>query len=179
MAAGATINTFEVQLADVDRGVYEDFSLRVARHPSETGAFMMTRVLAYCLEHAEGIGFSEGISTTEEPAVLVRDLTGAVTAWIEVGQPEAERLHRGSRLASRTVVYTQHDPAKVLARWEGKRIHRREDIALRSFDPGLVESAAALVERRNALVVSVTERHLYLELNGTSLESAIHEAALG
>ncbi|WP_062461747.1 YaeQ family protein [Demequina soli] len=179
MAAGATIHTFDITLADVDRGVYEDLSLRVARHPSETGPFMITRVLAYCLEHEEGIAFSEGISTTEEPAVIVRDLTGLITAWIEVGQPEAERLHRGSRLAGRTVVYTQHDPAKVLARWEGKRIHRREAIVLRSFDPGFVEAAAALVSRRNALTVTVSEAHLYLELNGTSLDSSLHEAPLG
>ncbi|MDN4477604.1 YaeQ family protein [Demequina sp. SYSU T00039] len=173
MAAGATVHTFEITLADVDRGVYEDLSLRVARHPSETGAFMMTRVLAHCLEHAEGIAFSEGISTTEEPAVLVRDLTGLITAWIEVGQPEAERLHRGSRLAERTVVYTQHDPAKVLARWDGKRIHERERIELVSFDPGFIDAAAALVGRRNALTVSVTDGHLYAELNGTALDSDV------
>ncbi|SEJ35918.1 YaeQ family protein [Demequina mangrovi] len=179
MAAGATVHTFDITLADVDRSVYEDLSLRAARHPSETGLFLVTRVLAYCLEHEEGITFSEGISTAEEPAVLVRDLTGAITAWIEIGQPEAERLHRGSRLADRTAVYTQHDPAKVLARWDGKKIHERERILLHSFDPGFVEAAAALVERRNALTVSVTERHLYLELNGTSLDSAIHTVALG
>ncbi|WP_062288266.1 YaeQ family protein [Demequina phytophila] len=179
MAAGATVHTFEISLADVDRGVYEELSLRAARHPSETALFLITRVLAYCLEFEEGIGFSEGISTAEEPAVLVRDLTGLITAWIEVGQPEAERLHRGSRLAGRTAVYTQHDPAKVLARWDGKKIHRREDILLHSFDPGFIEAAAALIERRNALTVSVTERHLYLELNGTSLDSAIHSVPLG
>ncbi|WP_062389341.1 YaeQ family protein [Demequina iriomotensis] len=179
MAAGATVHTFDITLADVDRGVYEDLSLRVARHPSETAAFMMTRLFAFCLEHEDGITFSEGISTTEEPAVLVRDLTGLVTAWIEVGQPEAERLHRGSRLASRTAVYTQHDPAKVLARWESKKIHQRERILLHSFDPGFVEAAAALLERRNALTVSITERHLYLELNGSSLDSAIHTVPLG
>ncbi|WP_062519693.1 YaeQ family protein [Demequina silvatica] len=179
MAAGATVHTFEISLADVDRGVYEELSLRAARHPSETALFLMTRVLAYCLELEEGITFSEGISTAEEPAVLVRDLTGLITAWIEVGQPEAERLHRGSRLASRTAVYTQHDPAKVLARWDGKKIHRREDILLHSFDPGFIEAAAALIERRNALTVSVTERHLYLELNGTSLDSTIRSVPLG
>ena len=179
MAAGATVHTFEIQLADVDRGVYEDLSLRVARHPSETAPFMVTRVLAYCLEFEEGIGFSEGISTTEEPAVIARDLTGLVIAWIEVGQPEAERLHRGSRLADRTAVYTQHDPAKVLARWDGKKIHRREAILLHHFDPGFVDSAAALLERRNTLTVSVTERHLYLELNGTALDSALHSQPLG
>ena len=82
MAAGAVIHTFDVQLADLDRGVYEDLSLRMARHPSETDAFMVTRLLAHCLEYAEGIAFTEGISATDEPAVLVRDATGAITAWI-------------------------------------------------------------------------------------------------
>ena len=137
MAVGATIHTFAVQLADVDRGVYDDFTLRVARHPSETDAFMVTRVLAYCLEFEEGIAFSEGISSTDEPAVLVRDLTGRITAWIEVGAPDADRLHYGSKLADRTTVYTHRDPAKVIALWTGKRIHRAESITLHSFDPGL------------------------------------------
>jgi len=80
MAAGAVMYNFAVQLADVDRGVYEDVALRAARHPSETDTYMMTRVLAYCLEYVEGIAFSDGISSAAvhgpaEPAVLVRDLT--------------------------------------------------------------------------------------------------------
>ncbi|MFV0633806.1 YaeQ family protein [Demequina sp.] len=178
MAAGATVHTFEITLADVDRGIYEDFSLRVARHPSETAAFMVTRVLAYCLEHAEGIEFSEGIFTADEPAVLVRDLTGRITAWIEVGAPDAERLHRGSRAAERTAIYTHRDPDKLLASWDGKRIHERERISLVHFDEGLVEPAAALVERRNALTISVTDGHLYLELNGTALDSDVHSRTL-
>ncbi len=179
MAIGATMHTFEIELADVDRGVYESLSLRVARHPSETAPYMVTRVLAYCLEHEEGIDFGEGISGTEEPAVMDKDLTGRIVTWIEIGQPEAERLHRGSRLADRTAVYTHREPEKVLARWEGKKIHRREDIVLTSFDPGFVEAAAALVERRNTLTVSVTEGHLYLELNGESLDSDLHRRPLG
>jgi uncharacterized protein YaeQ len=174
MAIGATIHTFAVQLADVDRGVYEDLTLRVARHPSETAAFMMTRVLAYCLEYAEGISFSEGVAATDEPAVLVRDLTGRVTSWIEVGSPDASRLHTGSKLADRTVVYTHRDPAKVAATWDGKRIHRAEDIPLRSFDPGFVDAAVGALERRNEITLTATERQLYVELNGTHLSTAIH-----
>ena len=178
MAAGAVIHTFAVQLADVDRGVYEDLALRVARHPSETDAFMMTRVLAYCLELEDGIAFSEGISTTDEPAVVVRDLTGRLVAWIEVGAPDADRLHHGSKRADRTAVYTHRDPLKVRAAWSGKRIHRAEDIALYSFDPGFVDAAVAVLERRNDMVLSVTERRIYLELNGTTLSSAVHEHRL-
>ncbi len=175
MAAGSTIHTFSIQLADVDRGVYEDLTLRVARHPSETDAFMVTRILAYLLEYEEGIAFSEGISSTDEPAVLVRDLTGRLTAWIEVGAPEADRVHFGSKAADRTVVYTHRDPAKVIARYAGKRIHRAGEITVRSFDPGFVDAAASALERRNDLVLSVTEGQLYLELGGVSLSSALHE----
>lgn len=178
MALGATIHTFDVQLADTDRGVYEDFSLRVARHPSETDAYMITRMLAYGLEHTEGITFSEGISQTDEPAVLVRDLTGAITAWIEIGAPDADRLHYGSRLAERTVIYTHRDPAKVMAPWEGKRIHRSEHIRVFSFDPGFIESAVPHVARRNTMTITVTEQVLYLDLNGANLTSAIHEHSI-
>ena len=175
MATGATIHTFAVQLADMDRGVYEDLTLRVARHPSETDAFMLTRVLAYCLQFQEGIAFSDGISATDEPAVYVRDLSGKLIAWIEVGAPDATRLHSGSMQAERTVVYTQRDPAKVAAAWAGKRIHRGDEIVLFSFDPGFLDAATALLERRNSIALSITEHRMYLEINGTVLESAVHE----
>lgn len=169
------IHTFTVQLADTDRGVYEDLTLRVARHPSETDLYMLTRVLAILLEHTEGIGFSEGLSSTEEPAILVRDLTGAITGWIEIGAPDAERMHFGSRLAERTVVYTHRDPAKVIAAWDGKRIHRAEDIRVYSFDAGFLDDGIRVLERRNTVTLTVTEGQLYLDLNGTSLSSALHE----
>ncbi|PPF58687.1 MULTISPECIES: YaeQ family protein [unclassified Rathayibacter] len=175
MAAGAVMYNFAIQLADVDRGVYEDITLRAARHPSETDAYMMTRVLAYCLEYVEGITFSEGISSTAtEPAVLVRDLTGRLTTWIEVGAPDAERLHFGSKLADRTTVYTHRNPEKVIAAWSGKRVHRLEQITVQSFDQGFLDAAVAVLERRNTLTVSVVEGQLYLEFNGVTSSSDIH-----
>ncbi|MEO5534364.1 MAG: YaeQ family protein [Pseudolysinimonas sp.] len=179
MAAGAVMYNFAVQLADVDRGVYEDLALRVARHPSESDAYMVTRVLAYCLEYVEGITFSEGVSSTDEPAVLVRDLTGKLTTWIEVGAPDADRLHYASKLADRTTIYTHRDPEKVIGAWAGKRIHQLEQITLHSFDAGFVDAAVAALERRTVLNVSVIEGQLYLDVNGTVLSSAVHVRHLG
>lgn len=173
MAIGATIHTFEIQVADVDRGVYEDLTLRVARHPSETDLFMVTRILAYCLEYEEGITFSAGVSTTDEPAVLVRDLTGAITAWIEIGAPDAQRLHFGSKLADHTAVYTHRDPEKLFASWEGKTIHAADQIVVRAFEPRFIEALAAAVDRRNTMTVSLTEGQLYVDLNGQNLSSAV------
>ncbi len=177
MAAGATIHTFETELADMDRGVYESFTIRAAQHPSETQEYMLTRVLAYCLEYAEGITFAEGgVSSPDEPAVLVRDLTGQVTAWIEVGAPDAARLHHGSKLADRVAVYTHRDPAKLLRAWAGKQIFRAQDITLRSFDSGFIAQGVAVIARRNTLSVTVTEQQLYVTLNDQTFETEIHEA---
>lgn len=176
MALRATLYTVAVQLADVDRGVYQELELRVARHPSETAEFMVTRLLAYCLEYEEGIVFSDGgVSSTDEPAVLVRDLTGRLTAWIEVGAPDADRVHRGSKLADRIAIYTHRDPAKVLAQLTGKRIHRAEQIPVYGIERDVVDAAVAALDRRNTATVSVTERQLYLDLNGTALSTPITE----
>lgn len=179
MAAGASISTFSVSLSDMDRGVYEELSLRVAKHPSESEAYLLTRVLAYCLEYTEGIDFTAGISSVDEPAVLVKDLTGAVLTWIEVGSPDASRVHHGSKLAERTVVYTHRDPQRVLGTWAGKKIHDAASITLHSFEPAVIEEATAALTRRNTMTVTRTEGHLYLEINQVTLDTAIGAVPLG
>jgi uncharacterized protein YaeQ len=178
MALTATIYNFATELADVDRGVYETLDLRVARQPSETMEYMLTRFLAYCLEYTEGIELTEGVASGDEPAVLVRDLTGRITAWIEVGIPTAERLHRGSKLAGRAAVYSHRSVRQLLAELGGKKIHRAAEIPIFTFEPGFIEKVTAVLERREKVSVSVTERQLYLDISGTTFTTAIVENRL-
>src|SRR6187401_739300 len=139
MALSATLYNFDTEIADIDRGVYQTLALRLARHPSETPEFMLTRLLAYCLEYTEGIEFTEGVSAGDDPAVVVRDMTGRITAWIEVGMPDASRLHRGSKLAGRVAVYTHRDVRQLLSRLEGEKIHRGGEMRIRAFDRTALE----------------------------------------
>jgi uncharacterized protein YaeQ len=175
VANTATLYNFKVELADVDRGAYASLELRLARHPSETAEYMLARLLAYCLEYQEGIAFTEGVSAVDEPAVVVRDLTGRITAWIEVGAPSPERLHRGAKLAPRCAIYSQRDPAQVLALYAGARIHRAEHIPLISFGRGYLEAVAATLPRRGTLAVSRTEGQLYLEIDGVMHSTTLEE----
>lgn len=179
MAQGATIHSFTVELADMDRGVYERLELRVARHPSEAADFLVARLLAFCLEYTDGIAFSQGIAAGDEPAVWVKDATGRVTAWIEVGLPDVERLHRGSKLAERAVVYTHRDVAQLLAQLAGKKLHRAEAIPVYALERRFVAALAGLIERRTVLALTVTERQLYVELAGRQLASSIVEHRIG
>ena len=175
MALTATIYSFDTELADIDRGVYETLSLRMARQPSETVEYMFTRFLAYCLEYTEGIELTEGVAAGDEPAVLVRDLTGRVTAWIEVGMPDAQRVHRGSKLAGRVAVYTHRNIAQVLAELNGMKIHGAAAIPVYEFGRGFIEAVAAAVDRRATVSVSITERQLYLDINGHTFNAAVVE----
>ena len=170
--------TFDIQLSDVDRGVYEALALRVACHPSETEEYLWTRVLAYCLEYTEGITFSKGLSTPDEPAVLVRDLTGALQAWIEVGAPDAARLHRASKAAPRVAVYTHKDVRLLQRQYAGERIHRSEHIGLFAVDRDLLSALVARLERRMTFDLSITEQHLYLTLGGETLSGEVVRWAL-
>ena len=173
MALTATIYRVSVELAHIDRGVYETLDLRLARHPSETLDYMATRLLAYCLEYTEGIALTDGVSSGDEPAIVVRDLTGKLTAWIEIGLPSAERLHRGHKLAGRAAVYTHRGITQVLGELNGHGIHRAGDIPVVELDRAFVTTLAESLDRRSTLSLSVTEGQLYVDLGGRHLESQL------
>jgi len=173
----ATVYTFDIELSDTDRGVYETLALRVARHPSETEEFLVTRVLAYCLEYTDGLAFSNGLSDPDEPALAVRDLTGVLRAWIEVGAPEAARVHKASKAAPRVAVYTHKDAAKLAERWRGERIHRADELELYAVDPALVATLVASLQRRMAFALSVTSGHLYITLGERVIDGAVQRYA--
>jgi len=178
MALGDTVHAFEIELANSDNGVYESVRLRIARHPSETPEHMLTRVLAYCLEYSEGIALSDGLSEPDQPAIAVRDLTGALKAWIDVGMPEAMRLHRASKAAPRVAVYTHKDPAQLAARLRAERIHRMQELELYAIDSAWVSRLAGRLQRRTRLALTVAERHLYVSLGEETLSVAIERIPL-
>ena len=178
MALSATIYTFNIELADADRGVYETLDLRVAFHPSETEEYLVTRLLAYCLEYTEGIRFSKGLSDPENPAIAVRDLTGAFRAWIDIGAPDAARLHRAGKVAPRVAVYTHKNAARLIRQWSGERIYRAAELEVYSFDRSLIAEIVARLKRRMTFTLSVTGGHLYVAIGDDALDGVVEPHAL-
>jgi uncharacterized protein YaeQ len=171
LASGSTIYTFDIELADVDRGVYETLNLRVAQHPSETLDYLVTRVLAYCLEYSEGIGFSKGLSDPDEPAIHVRDLTGALQLWVDIGLPEPERLHRASKAAPRVAVYAHKDTVQWVQRLAEAKIHRAAELDLYGFDRAWIAQIVARLDRRMKWSLSRSESEIYLTLGNDTLQT--------
>jgi uncharacterized protein YaeQ len=178
LALSATIHNFTIGLSDVDRGVYETLALKLARHPSESAEYLVTRLLAYCLEYAEGIAFSRGLSEPDEPALSVRDLTGTLKSWIDVGSPDAARLHKAGKAAPRVVVYTHRDPAQLQRQLEGEKIHRPEALELYAVDRDLIAELVRRLERRMQFDLSVTDGHLFLSMGDITLSGAVQRFRL-
>jgi uncharacterized protein YaeQ len=178
MALGSTVHRFKVQLSDADAGVYEQLDLRVAQHPSETSAYLITRVLAYCLSFEEGITFTQGLSNTEQPALWVKTPDDRTTAWIEIGTPSAERLHKASKGCARVIVYTHHDPQ--LLRREAARIpiHRSEHIKVYAPALSLVQSLAEKLERAVVWDLVRSGGQLYVTQQGATYEGELQELSL-
>ena len=169
---------FDVRLADADRAVNELLTIRAAQHPSETAEYLVTRLLAYCLEYTEGIAFSKGLSDPDEPAIVVRDLTGVLQAWIEVGSPDADRLHRAAKAAPDVAVYCHRDLDALIARLDGERIHRAAEIRLRAVDPELLAGLVARLDRRMSLDLTVSDHTLYVSLGDETLTGVVDERKL-
>jgi uncharacterized protein YaeQ len=173
LALTATIYKFDIDLSDADRNVYETLSLQVAQHPSESAEYLVARVLAYALEFTGGIAFSRGVSDPDEPTIAVRDLTGAIRVWMEIGSPDAARLHKAAKASPRVVVYTHKDPAQLLANLAGQRIHRAESIEIYALDRRLIGAIVSRLDRRMAFALSIAEREIFVSIGTDTLSGAV------
>ena len=177
MALTATIHHFEIAISDVDRSVYETLDLRVAQHPSETTRWLLLRTLAYALEWQDGIAFSKGgISSTDEPPISVRDPTGLLLRWIDVGVPSAERLHKAAK-AAKVAVYTS-ELAQLRQKTSGATIHKREEIEVWAVDAAFLDALAGEVDRRASLSLTRTDGSLYVTVGGRALEATLGRTTL-
>ena len=165
MALPHTVYRLRIDLSDVDRGVYENLDLRVAQHPSETLRYFLTRVFALAFHVSDGAVFSgAGLRDPDEPAVLVRDLTGRLTHWIDIGSPSAERLHKASKRADVVWVYTHKDPEHLVRGLRRATIHRREEIRLLALEPAFLDAVARDLVRNCALTLVRTEGTLFVTI---------------
>lgn len=179
MALSSTIYTFDIELSDIDRGVYETLALRVPRHPSESAEYFVTRLVAYCREYTDGIAFSRGLSEPDEPTIAVRDLTGVTTTWIEIGSPDAARLHKAGKTGARVVVYTHKDTGQLVRQWAGERIHRAEALEVYRLDAPFIAALVSKLDRRMSVGVTIADGSVLVAMADEAIPGTLTRVSLG
>jgi uncharacterized protein YaeQ len=175
MALKATIHKVRLQLADMDRNIYGDHELTIARHPSETDERMLMRVLAFALnvpaDDAHGaLELAKSLWDTDEPDLWQRDLTGDIVHWIEVGQPDDRRLSKAASRARKVTVYSYATSTPIW--WQGLqgKLVRAPKVAIWAVDPEQSQALAALVERSMGWQVTVQDGTVWVSDTVHSVE---------
>ena len=163
MALKATIFKAELQIADMDRGYYGGHTLTLARHPSETDERMMVRLLAFALFADERLEFGRGLSTEDEPALWLKDLTGAVKLWIEVGLPDERELRKACGRADRVVVLCYGGRGADLW-WNQNRdkLERLRNLDVMNLPAATTQELAGLARRNMSLQCTIQDGQAWL-----------------
>lgn len=174
MALTATLYRFAVQLSDVDRGIYEELDLRLARHPSETERFLLLRLIAYGLRFGEGLSFSKGgLSSTEEPALAIRTPTGEMVEWIEVGSPSAERVHRAAKACPQVKIFTAAEQPLLEQAARSGALFAPQRVEVVFIAPELLDAMIPLLDRHTTLELTHSDGRLYVSLGGQHFEGDV------
>ena len=163
MALKATIVKADLQISDMDRHHYASYPLTLAQHPSETDTRLMVRLLAFALHAHERLEFGRGLSDEDEPALWLRDYTGEIELWIELGQPDESRLRKASGRAQQVVVVTYGGQAAE-AWWQrnGNALARLKNLTVLEVEPRDLADVCAFYERGMRLTAMIQDGELQL-----------------
>ena len=105
MAINSTIFKVNLQIADMERHYYQDHTMTIAQHPSETSERMMVRLLAFCLHAHEYLEFGQGLTNDEEADLWQKDLSSVIELWIDVGIPDEKLIRKACGRAKQVIFY--------------------------------------------------------------------------
>ncbi len=163
----------------MDRNYYAEHALTVARHPSETDERMMARILAFALNADERLEFGAGLSDTDAPGLWLKDLTGAIVHWIDVGQPEDKRVLRACGRAERVTVYAYGDRAGQWWKAVGEKLARAKNLAVWSVPAEAGTALASLAARTMRLQCTVQEGQIWFSDEGRTVQFHLTELKAG
>jgi uncharacterized protein YaeQ len=175
MALKATIFKARLELADMDRQVYSDHELILARHPSETDERMLIRLLAFALnvpvnnDHG-ALDFGKDMWDADEPGLWQKDLTGQIAHWIEVGQPDEKRLLRTSSRSGRVSVYSFSASTPIWWAGMADKLARVRNLTVWQVPSGQSVALAALAQRSMQLHVTVQDGAIWISDGDRSVE---------
>jgi uncharacterized protein YaeQ len=171
MAIKATIFKANLQIADMERHYYQDHALTLARHPSETDERLMVRLLAFALHAQEYLEFGQGMTADDEADLWLKDLTGAIKLWIDVGLPDEKLIRKASGRAAQVIVYTYG--GRIADMWfaqHSSQFDRLKNLTIVSLPMESTRAIARLVQRTMQLQCTIQDGQVWLSDGNESVQ---------
>lgn len=171
MALKATIYKANVNVADMDRNIFLDVSLTLARHPSETEERLMLRLLAWCCHASERLQFTRGLSAEDEPEIWRMNDHNGIEEWIDLGLPEEKRIKKACNRAASVVLYCYNArAAQVWWQQQQSKLSQQENLTVRFIDDQQLSALAAFAGRNMTLQATLQDGTIWLSDENNHLE---------
>lgn len=165
---------FQIDLSDIDRGLYETLDFRVVQHPSEILSFLLTRVLAYVHAYSPDLKFSAtGLGDPDSPALQSAGANGSIDLWIEIGNPSARKLHKAGKMAKQVLVYTYKSADVLLADIQNNDVHRAEEIKIYSLNAQFLDSLEKKLEKNNRWGILIQQGQMDINIGNQALSTEL------
>ena len=179
MALPSKLYRFKIELSDLEKGSYQSLDFRVAQHPSESLTYLLTRVLAYCLSHEEGLEFSPaGLADPDSPSIRILNAGGSPKLWIEIGNPSARKIHKASKASDKVKIYTYKDPQVLLNELNSEPIHRKNQLEIFSISADFLDQLESHIKKDNKWTIINMDGAIMVNGEGFDLQCEIkrHQA---
>lgn len=173
MALKPTIYKLQVAVSDFNKDYYDTLNLTVAQHPSETLERMMARVVAFCLNASENLEFAKGLSSSEEPDIWQKTLDGQIALWIDVGEPQPERIKKASRQAKALKVYSFNSKSGTWWQQNNDKLTICNNAQFYQFDWLQMQNLATFTQRTMYWSLSISDQSVYITDADQSLELTV------
>lgn len=175
MSLKATIYKANIQLADMDRHIYDDYDVTMARHPSETDERMIVRLLVFALNVPPNdqngmLEFGKDLWEPDDPVIFQKDLTGQLVQWIDIGQPDDRRMMKASTRAQRVSVYSYSASTPIWWGTVGGKVTRARNLSVWQLPSDQVDELAGLAKRTMRLQVTVQDESIWVGDGTQSIE---------
>jgi uncharacterized protein YaeQ len=175
--ANFTLYKFQIELSDIPRSIYETLDFRVAQHPSESMPYLLTRILAYVLNYQENLTFAPtGLHDPDAAAMNIPEANGGFNTLIEIGSPNARKLHKATKTARAVKVYTYKNPITLVEEIRAEKVHRAHEIELFSLSTNFLSEIGELLKRDNRWGILFNDGTITIQAGDVSVsgELSIH-----
>lgn len=155
----------------MDRHYYNDHSFTIARHPSETDARMMVRLLVFAIHAHEHLTFTKGLSTDDEPDLWNKNLSGEIELWIDLGQPDEKRIRKACGLAKQVFIYCYSgSSAEIWWNQNNDRLQRFDNLTIVNIPATSTVKLGELSQRNIRLNCTIEDGIIWLADEDSTIE---------
>jgi len=171
MAIKATVYKANLQIADMERHYYKDHTLTLAKHPSETDERLMVRLLAFALHAQEYLEFGQGMTADDDADLWLKDLTGAIELWIDVGIPDEKLIRKACGRSNQVIVYCYG--GRVADMWfaqNSSQFARQKNLTIINLPVSSTQALAKLAQRNMSLQCTIQDGQVWLSDGDASVQ---------